>query len=69
MSHDSIGKENVFISIAKALNLNVWANYNKQKVYECYRNPEINLILVSNKNLSKLHVLPMNNINPQVVIK
>jgi DNA cross-link repair 1A protein len=65
----SIGKENVFISIAKALNLNVWTNYNKQKVYECYRNPEINSILVSNKDHSKLHVLPMNNINPQVIIK
>lgn len=65
----SIGKENVFISIAKALNINVWTDFRKQQIYKCYKNPTINSLLVSNKFRSKLHVLPMNNINNEFLEK
>ena len=63
----SIGKENVFVSIATALNLKVWTNDNKRQIYNCYKNSRIDSLMVSNKQISRLHVLSMDCINESVI--
>ena len=63
----SVGKENVFISIAKALNLKIWTNNDKRLMYKCYKDSRIDSSLVSDKFKSNLHVLSMNNINETVI--
>lgn len=63
----SVGKENVFISIAKALNLKIWANNEKRQMYGCYKDSRIDSAIVSDKFKANLHVLPMNSINEAVI--
>ena len=63
----SIGKENVFISIATALNLKVWTDSHKRGINSCYTNSRIDSLLVSNKQISSLHVLSMDCINQTVL--
>ncbi|XP_054167208.1 uncharacterized protein LOC128964605 [Oppia nitens] len=61
----TIGKENVFIGVAKALRLKIWTNPQKQQIYKCYRNPVIDSLLVSNRDDSQIHVMSMDCINEQ----
>lgn len=61
-----IGKEKVFIAIAKALNFKVWTRKRKQEIFKCYEDKSLNNIMSANQNVAQLHVLAMNEINYDV---
>ncbi|GAB6024929.1 DNA cross-link repair 1A protein, variant 2 [Chamberlinius hualienensis] len=59
----TIGKEKVFIEIAKALGLKVWANKDKMKVLNCLEDHFLSSILTTDESEAHIHVLPLGNVN------
>lgn len=64
----SIGKEKVFKIICSSLKSNVWVSSAKLRLIKCIDDPEINSYLVHEKSKAQVHVLPMRDINHQVII-
>lgn len=54
-----IGKERVFLAVAEALNLKVWANKYKRGYFDCIKDPRLEAVLVDKQEEAKIHVLPL----------
>jgi DNA cross-link repair 1A protein len=57
-----IGKEKVFLAVAEALNLKVWASKAKREYFSCIQDPRLDAVLVDNQNEAKIHVLPLKSL-------
>lgn len=57
-----IGKEKVFIAVAEALNLKVWANKYKMDYFKCLQDPRLESILTDRQDVAKIHVLPLKSL-------
>lgn len=57
-----IGKEKVFMAVAEALNLKVWANKSKRDYFGCIQDPRLEAVLVDKKEEAKIHVLPLKSL-------
>jgi len=54
-----IGKEKVFLAVAEALNLKVWASKAKRGYFSCIQDPRLDAVLVDKQDDAKIHVLPL----------
>lgn len=57
-----IGKEKVFLAVAEALNLKVWANKYKREYFSCLKDPRLDAVLVDKQKDAKIHVLPLKSL-------
>lgn len=57
-----IGKEKVFMAVAKALDLKVWCNKSKRAYFNCIDDPELNALLVDRQEEATIHVLPLKSL-------
>ncbi|XP_057866496.2 DNA cross-link repair protein SNM1 isoform X2 [Cryptomeria japonica] len=61
----SIGKERVFLGIAKALGVQVYADTRRRRILTCLDWPELSERLCSDAQCTFLHVLPMSSLHPE----
>lgn len=59
----SIGKERVYLGIAKALNLNIYADQRRARTLRSLDWPDLTDRLCSDASSSRLHVLPISHLN------
>lgn len=57
-----IGKEKVFLAVAEALELKVWANKYKREYFKCLQNEKLDAVLVDKQEDAKIHVLPLKSL-------
>ncbi|OUM70705.1 hypothetical protein PIROE2DRAFT_1261, partial [Piromyces sp. E2] len=62
-----IGKEKVFVNIAKYLKSKIYAPYKKKKILECLNDETISSLLTSNPDESNVHVLNMGQLGIESV--
>ncbi|KAI7880536.1 DRMBL-domain-containing protein [Lichtheimia hyalospora FSU 10163] len=55
----TIGKEKVFLNIAKRLGSKIYVNEKKRKILVCQENNELDSLLVTNPHQAQVHVLPL----------
>ena len=60
----SIGKERVFVAVAEALDLHIFAGARKRKLLEKIDMPQISKRLVNKPTDARIHVVPMNALSP-----
>lgn len=61
----SIGKERVFLGIAKALGVQIHADSHRRRILACLHWPELSERLCSDAGCTMLHVLPMSSLSPE----
>lgn len=57
-----IGKEKVFLAVAEALELKVWASKAKRGYFSCIQDPRLDAVLVDDQHEAKIHVLPLKSL-------
>ncbi|KAJ1564668.1 hypothetical protein HK096_006859, partial [Nowakowskiella sp. JEL0078] len=62
-----IGKEKVFVGIAKAIGSKVFADTPKRKILSCLMDPEIDNLITNNANEADVHVVSMGHLNKDAV--
>jgi len=65
----SVGKERVFVSIAKALGSKICARVPKRRILTCLQWPELDNRLTDKWHQAQVHVLPMNKIEVGALAK
>nr|CAB3263146.1 uncharacterized protein LOC104265655 [Phallusia mammillata] len=65
----SIGKERIFLGMARTLNSKIFVTRDKYRTMSCLDNFEIKSLLTMDAEATNLHVLPMKNLNVQSLLK
>lgn len=64
-----VGKEKVWIRLAKAFNRKVWLESNRFKAVKCYNRSEVLDLIVDDPDSAGIHVVPINMISYNVIIE
>ncbi|KAJ3076799.1 DNA break repair nuclease [Podochytrium sp. JEL0797] len=65
----TIGKERVFMTIARALNSKIYADATKRRVLKCLEDPELDALLTSNPLEAIVHIVKMGHLNKEELEK
>ncbi|KAJ3269956.1 hypothetical protein HK104_005005, partial [Borealophlyctis nickersoniae] len=61
----TIGKEKIFVGVAKAIGSKVYADARKRRVLACLEDPELDALLTSNPAEADVHVVPMGHLKAE----
>jgi len=59
----TIGKEKLFLALAEALQLRVWANGDKFRIFQCLEDATLRSVLTTDQKQAAIHVLSMQQLN------
>ncbi|KAI8047583.1 DNA repair metallo-beta-lactamase-domain-containing protein [Gilbertella persicaria] len=60
----SLGKERIFIEIAKALNSKIFVTEQKRHMLDCFHDSELNAMLTDEQKEAQVHVIPIGHLVP-----
>ncbi|KAK4516155.1 Mitochondrial carrier protein ymc2 [Mucor velutinosus] len=63
----TIGKERVFISIARMLKCKIYAPYKKKRILLCQEDDELKSMLTNNPSEAQVHVVPLRDIRADIM--
>ncbi|KAL7333788.1 DNA cross-link repair protein PSO2/SNM1 [Mucor circinelloides] len=63
----TIGKERVFINIARMLKCKIYAPYKKKRILLCQQDDELKAMLTNNPSEAQVHVVPLRDIRADVM--
>jgi DNA cross-link repair 1A protein len=63
----SIGKENICLAIARALDSKIYAPTGKRRICACLEDPELNSLLTSDPKEAQVHMTPLFEIRPETL--
>ncbi|XP_055703555.1 DNA cross-link repair 1A protein-like [Phlebotomus papatasi] len=64
-----IGKEKVWLTLAKKFNFRVWLESQRRRAVECMENSQLLAVLCDDPREAQLHVLPLGQLNYEYVVK